>query len=857
MRALLRLVAWRYLKASPARSLLTLFGILLGVAVIFAIQVVNTSVMASFNRTIDDVAGRTALSVGEEDVGVPEEILETVKGVEGVAAAVPVIVESARDATTGAQLAILAVDTLSDSEVRDYDVTKDDVEIEDEIAFLNDPHGVLATREYAARTIGSRGPLKIGDVITLETTKGKEEFTVRGLLAPRGPAKVFGGDLLLMDVYAAQISFGREGRFDRIDVVPEKGVEPDALAAKIGEAIGGKAPITRPQRRSQEAEKILAGFKMGLSLASLVAIFVGGFIVYNSLAIAVAQRRREIGILRSLGVTRAQILLLFVGEGLLMGGTGALLGLGGGLLLARGVLRTVGTTISELYLQVRPDELAVTPKQLVLGVAAGVAASFVAAFFPARRAAFLSPSEAMRKKVEAADVHLSSIGTSVKAGLLALVVAAGVALAAHTQRNFLLGYAVAAVLAIALAFFAPALARLIGVIARPLATRLGPTVRLGADGFDRNAGRNAVTIAALGMALANVVNVAAFVGSMQSAVVTWFERSIRSDIFVFSGREVKAKFEHPMPPELQAEIEAIEGVDFANAFRMIRTNFRGEPYYLISHQLDDYARYNEIPVTEGTLEEGMAKIRTGEGVAANTTFSHFYDVHVGDRIELTTPDGPRSFEIAMVYVDYSADIGILTTTRDVYRRIWKDPLVDSFGVYVEKGGDPARIRDQILAANGAKFGLMALLNSEYRKEVVALIDRSFALTRAMELIAIIVAVLGIVNTLLVTVIDRKMEIGILKAIGAAGSQVRTIFITEASLIGFASSVAGIAVGSAFAVYIVRELLFLQIGWHLDFKFPWRQALEVVVLAQVVALAGAWWPASRAAKLDVVEALEYE
>jgi putative ABC transport system permease protein len=182
---LLRLVALRYLKASPARTLLTLFGILLGVAVIFAIQVVNASVMASFNKTIDDIAGRTALTVGEEDVGVPEELLEIVRGVEGVEAAVPVIVETARDSSTGTQLAILAVDTLSDSEVRDYEVTKDDVQIEDEIAFLNDPHGLLITREFAAKT-----GRKIGDVITLETPAGKEEYTVRGLLSARGPAKV-------------------------------------------------------------------------------------------------------------------------------------------------------------------------------------------------------------------------------------------------------------------------------------------------------------------------------------------------------------------------------------------------------------------------------------------------------------------------------------------------------------------------------------------------------------------------------------------------------------------------------------------------------------------------------------------
>lgn len=863
MKALLRLVAFRYLKASPVRTLLTLFGITLGVAVIFAIDVVNSSVMASFDRTIDDIAGRTALQVGEEDVGVPEELLERVKAIEGVQAAVPVIVESARDATTGAQLAILGVDTLSDSEVRDYDVTKDDVEIEDEIAFLNDPRGVLVTREYARKTEGRGKPLVIGDTLILETVKGKEEFTVRGLLEPRGPAKVFGGDLLLMDVYAAQLSFGREGRFDRIDVVPVKTpggdteAAVDALAARIEKETGGIAPVTRPRRRSKEAERILAGFRMGLSLASLVAIFVGGFIVYNSLAIAVAQRRREIGILRSLGTTRSQILVLFVGEGLLMGGAGALLGLGGGLLLARAVLGAVGATISQLYLRLTPEELSVTPAQLVLGLAAGVTASFVAALFPARRAAFLSPSEAMRKKVEAADVHLSSVRSSLLWGAATIALAVGVALVAHLRKDFLLGYAVAAVIAFAVAFLAPALARAVGAVARPIASRLGPTIRLGADGFDRNAGRNAVTIAALGMALGNVVAVAGMLGSMQGAITSWFQRSIRSDVFVFAGREVKAKFEQPLPDSLGDAMEEIEGIEFANRFRMVKSNFRGEPYYLISHQLDDYARHNEIPVVEGDLTAALAEIREGTGIAASSTFAHVNELGVGDSIELTTPDGPRAFRIALVYVDYSADIGILCTTREVYKRIWKDTLVDSYGIYLLPGADGGKIRDTILARHGKQYGLMALLNAEYQKELRALIDRSFALTHAMELVAIIVAVLGIVNTLLVTVIDRKMEIGILKAIGAVGTQVRAIFVTEASLIGLASTITGVAVGIVFSWYIVRALLFYQVGWQFDFHLPWRHVLQTFALAQVVALLGAWWPASKAARLDPVEALEYE
>ena len=226
-------------------------------------------------------------------------------------------------------------------------------------------------------------------------------------------------------------------------------------------------------------------------------------------------------------------------------------------------------------------------------------------------------------------------------------------------------------------------------------------------------------------------------------------------------------------------------------------------------------------------------------------------------MRLSTPDGPRDFRLSLVYVDYTADIGILCTTREVYLRLWKDHLVDSYGVYLKKGANGDAIRDRIVADYGKKFGLLVLQNQQYQQELLALIDRSFALTRAMELVAIIVAVLGIVNTLLVTVIDRRMEIGILKAIGAQGNQVRRMFVTEAALIGFCASVIGVGFGVVFSIYIVRELLRFQTGWTMAYQFPWRTIVETFVLAQAVAIVGAWWPARSAARLDVVDALEYE
>jgi putative ABC transport system permease protein len=852
VRHLVRLVAIRHLKAAPGRTLLTLFGIALGVAVMFAINLLNSSVLSSFRHTMDQVAGKTALVVGEGSGGVAEEALETVRAVKGVALAVPVIRESVRDLKTGTQLAVMGVDTVSDSKVRDYDVTAEDVKIDDEISFLNDPNGVIVTKAYAKR-VG----IKVDDKLNLQTLSGPKDFTVRGTVEPRGAAKVFGGDLLLMDVYAAQVSFGRGKRFDTIDVVPEEGTNVAALAVKIKEALHGTASVERPQRRSQEAEQILAGFTLALKFASLVALFVGGFIVYNALAIAVAQRRREIGTLRALGSTRTEILVLFTSEGVLMGGLGAVLGLLLGWLMARSALTFVGTTVSSLYQHVEAEKLVVTPGEMLIGAAGGIAAAFVAALFPARRAAQIEPATAMRKSNDASDAGLGSSATALKVGITLTVVAAILGWVAHLRTDINLGFVVAACLVMAAAFLAPGIGHVLGQLAARITARRAPAIRLGVLGFSRNAGRNAVAVAALGLSLANVHNVASVHESIKQSTLDWLNRSARADVFVMGGTELKRTPDRPIAGSLGPELEALEGVAYINAWRMVRQRYNDKPYYLLSSDLQRSAKNGEIPVVEGNIETALPQIVAGKALAASEAFARTFKVKLGETVRLDSPSGPRDFKIALIYVDYNQEAGILSTTTKVYRELWKDTLIDWYGVFLTKGTSPLAARDRIAREWGSQRGVMAFGNGEYKSEAGKLIDKSFGLSRALELVAIIVAVLGIVTTLLVAVTDRRTELGILKAIGAVRSQVQRMFIVEASLIGLAASIVGALLGTLLSMYAVKELLRFELGWFLTWRFAVAAGVETFVLSQLAAVIGAWWPMRSAAKLDVVEALQYE
>ncbi|MET0390426.1 MAG: FtsX-like permease family protein [Polyangiales bacterium] len=842
---------FRHLRVAFRRVMLTALGIMLGAAVVFAVKVVNSSVLSAMHRSMAHATGKAKLSIGA-GVGVDEEMLERVRAVPGISAAIPVIETTLRDVNSHTVVTVLALDILSDPQARADDAAAPDAHVEDVVAYLNDLHGVLITPAYA-----KHHHVAVGDTLLLDGAQGRQAYTVHGTLDPRGPATAYGGNLLLMDVYSAQVAFDRGRRFDRIDIVPDEGVEVSALASRIEQVLEHRSPVSRPEQRAAEAERLLSGFRLALSLMSIVALFVGGFIIYNSLAIAVAQRRREIGIIRALGVTRGQVLVLFVAEGIVIGLSGAVAGLGFGFVLARGALDAVAATISMLYMPVQVDSLVIAGSDLWLTLGVGVGTAVLSAFVPARRAASIAPVEAMSSTIEAADVTVSSATASLRIVSVLLLVTALVAWAAHAYRQSSLAFAVAALLSLCGAFIAPLLAGGVGHVAQRYAKYLGPSVLLGAMAFARNRGRNAIAIAALGMALANMVNVDALIDSMKGTTDAWLDRSFRADLFTFSGTEVHAKFEHPLPVSLRGELAALPDVEFVQAFRSVRLSYHGEPFYLMSEDSKGYQLYNELAIVAGDPAEAWQALDAGTALAASEIFARTFGVGVGDHVTLDTPSGPVSFRIALVYSDYRADIGILFTSRAAYTRIFRDELVDLYSLYLKHGASVEATRETIVERFAERHGLLVLGSADYKRDLIGLVERSMSLSRATELVAILVAGFGIINALLVSVLDRRREIGMLKALGTARKQLKRAVLTEALLLGGSAVLLGLILGGALAAYVVLEAMRIEVGWHIALHLSGWVIVETIALALPIAWLAAWWPMGWVARVEVVEALQGE
>ncbi|MBO0726797.1 MAG: ABC transporter permease, partial [Blastocatellia bacterium] len=385
-------ITWKQWRQRRLRTLLTLLGIALGVAVFFAARTANVTLISSLTTTIEKVAGKATLQIAGGESGFPESVWETVKDTPGVKIAEPAIEVVAHTAfeDEGAML-IVGVDMLGDGELREYQFNEATSEIGDPLLALAQPDSILVSRAFA-----DQHKLKEGDGLPLFTSQGKKDFTVRGVFNPSGLGEVFGGQIAVMDVFNAQLVFGRGKNFDRIDLMNEPGTTVEELQRRLRERLPAGLEIERPSSRGQGLESAVKGLNIGMTLTSLIALLVGMFIIFNTFSVSVNQRWKEIGVLRAIGVERKNVQRMFLGEAAVMGLLGSALGVALGFGLSVGVEMVMSSIAERLFGLVSTRQAPVFRWDFaLLSFALGVAASIIAAWAPARAASQLDPAAAL------------------------------------------------------------------------------------------------------------------------------------------------------------------------------------------------------------------------------------------------------------------------------------------------------------------------------------------------------------------------------------------------------------------------------------------------------------------------------
>lgn len=848
---LLRLLSWPYARKHVGRTLLTVSAVALGVAVFVAMHSANRAVLASFRNTIDRIAGATELQITAGEAGFAEEVLERVQALPQIRVAAPVIEAVVGTRLSGqGNLLLLGVDMTGDRSLREYDLAEgDEAMLDDPLMFLAQPDSIMLSAAFA-----ERNRLGIGSRLPLETADGTKPFTVRGILRTGGLSSAFGGNLAVMDVYAAQHVFGRGRTFDRIDVAVVPGASVPEMQAQLQQALGPGFEVQPPSTRGQSFESMLRIYRFMLNFSSAFAALVGMFIIYNAFMIGVTQRRGEIGLLRALGATRAQVSALCVTESLVLGLVGTAAGLFLGYLAAGALASAAATLMQDLY-GIGGSDVSVTmsPGMAGLAMSVGLATSALAAALPARLAARVDPVRALQKGRDQVLASRSPRTRTMAAGVLAIL-GATLLWQSEALTGFYIGYLFVLLAAL---LITPSAALWLTRAVRPMLSWMRPVEgALAADSLIGAPTRTSATVAALMLSLALVIGLAGSARGSYTRISEWVDTALNPDLFVTSSPTL-SDHTYRFPETMTGELEAIEGIREVERLRRVRVRVGGEPVLLNVMEPQKTARLSPRQAVAGNIDDMFREAAAGRGLIASENFASLQRARVGDLITLPSPGGALRLPLVGVIRDYSDQQGALFIDRDFFTRHWGDDTIGAFRVYLRPGAAQQRVKEAILARFAQNRRLFVLSNQEVRSYVLRLTDQWFMMTWTQLLVAILVATLGVVNSLTVSVADRRRELGILRAVGGFASQIRWAIQMEALAIGVVSVILGLAVG-ALHLYCVLEMTSRDFpGLQFDYSYPFAVAAALFPIILFTAMAGALGPAEAAVRGSLVEALEYE
>lgn len=819
-----RALVFRPLLREKTRTLLTIAGIAVGVAVIVAIQLANQSALGAFRQSIDAISGRANYQITADAGSLDERFLVSLQPLwsEGLRFA-PVIDVDATDATTGQPLRLLGVDLFSDLHFRDYRYAKISAGRSTAGGALPSVRDYLTLFETDSVVVpvpfARERHLTIGSPLVIEVLGRRQTMHVRGLLEAKGPATAFNGAIAVCDIAAAQESFGLNGRLTRVDLLVPPANE-SSLVERIRRRLPAGTRIERPSRRNERVEKMLRAFRVNLFALAAVALLVGMFLVYNTVLISILRRRRDVGVLKVIGVSPGQIFTAFVGEGLVFGAIGSTLGIALGAGVATAILRLIGRTINQLYLTSPPEQVMLTPGVVIAGIAVGVIISVAAALQPAWEASRLSPAALIRPGLQQRMRRVSTRRLTLLAAI-AFTAAAAAARLPALHGLPVGGYGAVLLVVLGFSLLAPSIVEATSVLAAaPMRSVFGIVGRLAAASLPASLRRTAVATAALSVATGMMVAVALMVGSFRVTVNTWIAQTISSDLWLRPAKGLTNAQTAVFPPSILDELRRFP---FIAAIDPVRGHDIVYGDALIAVGSGDFgvaAQYGTLPmIAPRSARDALRNaVRTG-GVLVSESFSLKYGKSAGDVIDLPTAHGAHAFPVSGVYRDYSSDRGTVVMDRSLYVRSFDDAAINTVVLYLRPGADREASRVALERALGPRYHAFAITNASIRGEVMKIFDQTFMITYALLGVSIVVGVLGVINTLAALILERRRDLALLRISGMTSGELRTMLLLESSLLGLASTVTGLVMGYALSWILINVINRQSFGWTIEFHTP--------------------------------------
>ncbi len=641
---------------------------------------------------------------------------------------------------------------------------------------------------------------------------------------------------------------------DRVLVKLPREADLDEWQKRIQGMVPAGVQVRTQGTGTDENRKMLAAFRWNLRLLSYIALVVGAFLIFNTISVSVVRRRHEIGIVRALGATQGMVLTAFLGEAACLGLAGALFGLPLGRVMAVGAVKLMALTVEALYVSSRPGPIALTPWTVALALVIGIGVAMVSAISPAREAMQVSPVDAMARGRREYSARTHKERDLLIALLLAVAATAAAKMPAVAGKP-LFGYLATILLIAASAFAIPALVNFISLTtAKLLGKLLGVEGLLASRSLAGSLRRTSVLVGALSTAIAMMVSVGIMVGSFRQTVVVWMNDQLPADLYLRPAGNPAADRHPTLALALTEKVAGIEGVAAVDRLRAYEINYDGTPATLASVDLRVLHSYRNSDFFSGrTTEQVLAELRGANAVIVSEPFTYKHHVTTGDTITLALGESRANFKIVDVYYDYASERGYVLMDRNTMLRYLPDPAASNLAVFVAPNANVEAVRKKIVEAAAGNHVLI-FSDRDLRTEAIRIFDRTFAITYALEAVAVVVAVMGIAGALLALVIDRRRELGLLRFLGASSHQIRKLILVEAGLLGLLANLAGFVLGYFLSLILVFVINKQSFGWTLRFHWPVAVLLGALSVIYVATLISGLYPARVAVGLNPLEAV---
>jgi putative ABC transport system permease protein len=831
-------LAWRSLRARPLRSLLSALGVALGVAVLFAGLATNAGIEASVSSTVGDLVGRAQLRVAAfGETGLSQETVEIISDTPGVAVAAPALEQRTYlgpDLESGQTLpppvTVLGVDPAAEPQLHDLHLVAG--------SMLREPGEPSA---MISEQLAEQDGLALGSPLTMQGAGERVTFRVIAILAGDGPLNGAFGRIVVVPLQVAQTVFDRTA-VERVDVGLEAGADGATVEAALEDRLRLEPYVlSTPQELATALRASTADFQATTSLIAAIALFAGAFLVFNTLSMTVVEQVRDVGLLRAAGATRRQVIRFMLSQAVALGVLGSLAGVGLGALLAAAMVAYV-RTIGSVTLQ-RPS---IPADGIVIAFLVGLGVTIAAALEPARRAARIQPVEALKARLDLPSARRARLRWLAAVFVLVALVGLLVAPRGAGVLQSLAVYAIMLAATLLIPVVLPLVARIAGI---PFALVLRFEERLARASVIRDPSRMALTLGALTIALGMIVALGGVGQHARAAAGAWIADVIPGELLLTSIRPVGA--DEAIDIELQTMVPSIARISPLATFDIALDGVRTDAAAIVGA---DLAADGRLRFTTGDRATALAAIDAGGATIVPASVAAQLNLALDQVLTVPTASG-EALELRIVGVVERSMPG---STGESVLVGWGDAT--ALGVV---GADAFAVRfapDAPASARGTLRDLATTYALDYvtldriRGAVDDALGRIFGLFDALAAVAVLIAAMGIVNTLTMNVIERVREIGILRAAGMTRRQVWRSVVVEAGILGLAGAMLGIVLGLA-----VGALMVVLAGGRVDVAtgIPWQVVGLTVVLGVSVAMLAAAYPARLAARLPIVQAVKFD